>query len=339
LRCSNQLNCPAQLSAHLEYLAGRSALNLDQLGRNLTWTEIEELSKSLKVDLPFELISYENFKKVHGEPSTPETKISRPKDFETKRRNFTRSGYLGEEAARRLSAVLIHRNNGYVAELFEITASDLVNSEAPGVLRKAPLALKGVDQISYFASEHNPTISTAGLIFKLALAKNTDFWRFLTSLNIRLIGPENAKPLAAHFQGIREVFEASSETVAMIPGVGQAAAHSLADWWARPNSRNIVDSWLASGVKPISESVEIDFNGPLAGMNVLVTGTLKTYDREQVKRAIIQAGGKAATGPSGALTFAVIGEKAGASKVSKLQALGIEMIDEEAFLERLGGVK
>jgi NAD-dependent DNA ligase len=305
----------------------------------LSWAEIEHFAKEHSIDLPFELASYENFKTVHGEPSTDETKKSRPKDFEAKRTNFMKSGYLGEEAAKRLSAVLLERDSGLVGELFSLTAKDLYESTAPGVMRKAPLAMKGVEEISYFAGQHNPTISTAGVIIKLALARTTDFWRFLTGLNIRLIGPENAKPLASHFNGIREVFEAPFDEVAAIPGVGQAAAQSLADWWARPNSQNIVDSWIRSGVRPTSESVEIDFNGPLAGMNVLVTGTLKTYDREQVKKVIIQAGGKAASGPSGALTFAVIGEKAGASKISKLQDLGIEMIDEEAFLKRLGGVK
>ena len=339
LRCSNSEKCPAQVASHLEYLAGRSSLNLDQLGRDLSWSEIEQFAKENSIDLPFELASYENFKTVHGEPSTDETKKSRPRDFEAKRINFMKSGYLGEEAAKRLSAVLLERNSGLVGELFSLTAKDLYESTAPGVLRKAPLAMKDVEEISYFAGQHNPTISTAGIIIKLALARTTDFWRFLTALNIRLIGPENAKPLASHFKGIREVLEAPFEEVAAIPGVGQAAAQSLADWWSRPNSQDFVDSWISSGVQPTSESVEIDFNGPLAGMNVLVTGTFKTYDREQVKKIIIQAGGKAASGPSGALTFAVIGEKAGASKVSKLQDLGIEMIDEEEFLERLGAVQ
>jgi DNA ligase (NAD+) len=335
LRCSNSEKCPAQVSAHLEYLAGRSSLNLDQLGRDMSWPEIEKFAKENSIALPFELESYENFKTVHGEPSTDETKKSRPRDFEAKRTNFMKSGYLGEEAAKRLSAVLLERNSGFVGELFAINAKDLYESTAPGVMRKAPLAMKDVQEISYFAGQHNPTISTAGIIIKLALARTTEFWRFLTALNIRLIGPENAKPLASHFNGIREVFEAPFDEVAAIPGVGLAAAQSLADWWTRPNSQNIVDSWIRSGVQPTSESVEIDFNGPLAGMNVLVTGTLKTYDREQVKKVIIQAGGKAASGPSGALTFAVIGEKAGASKISKLQDLGIEMIDEEEFLSRL----
>lgn len=338
LRCSNSSKCPSQVAAHLEYLAGRSSLNLDQLGRDMSWAQIEEFADSNSIDLPFELASYENFKIVHGEPSTDETKKSRPKDFEAKRTNFMKSGYLGEEASKRLAAVLLQRDAGIVAELFSIKAQDLFESTAPGVLRKAPLAMKGIDQISYFAGEHNPTISTAGIVIKLALARKSDFWRFLTALNIRLIGPENAKPLADHFKGIREVFVAPIDEVAAIPGVGQAAAQSLADWWVRPNSVNIVDSWIKSGVEPTSESIEIDFNGPLAGMNVLVTGTLKSFDREQVKKVIVQAGGKAASGPSGALTFAVIGEKAGASKIAKLQDLGIEMIDEEEFLSRLGGV-
>lgn len=335
LRCSNQVNCPAQLAAHLEYLAGRSSLNLDQLGRNLSWAEIEQLATEHSVELPFELSSFENFKIVHGKPSTPEIEKLRKDAFETKRKNFTKSGYLGEESSKRLASVLLDRNNGFISELFSLSAKNLYESSAPGVMRKAPKFMTGIDQISYFAGEYNPTISTAGMLFKLALAKSTDFWRFLTALNIRLIGPENAKPLADHFAGLREVFEAPLEEVAAIPGVGQAAAQSLADWWGRPNSQQIVQGWIDSGVKPKSESVEIDFNGPLAGMNILVTGTLQAFDREQVKRVIIQAGGKAASGPSGALTFAVIGEKAGASKIAKLEALGIEMIDETEFIKRL----
>jgi DNA ligase (NAD+) len=78
--------------------------------------------------------------------------------------------------------------------------------------------------------------------------------------------------------------------------------------------------------------MEINFNGPLAGMNILVTGTLKSFDRDEVKNVIIQNGGKAASGVSGALTFAVIGEKAGPSKLNKLQDLGVPMISEDEFL-------
>jgi DNA ligase (NAD+) len=298
----------------------------------LAWEQLEQFAKSNSIDLPFELASYENFKVVHGEPSTEETKKSRPRDFEAKRANFMKSGYLGEEAAKRLAAVLLQRDSGVVSELFSLKAKDLFESTAPGVLRKAPLAMKGIDQISYFAGENNPTISTAGIIIKLALARTSELWRFLTALNIRLIGPENAKPLADHFKGIREVFEAPFEEVAAIPGVGQAAAQSLADWWARPNSVNIVEAWIRCGVSPKSEGVEINFNGPLAGMNILVTGTLKAFERDQVKKVIVQNGGKAASGVSGALTFAVIGDKAGPAKLNKLQELGVPMITEEEFL-------
>jgi DNA ligase (NAD+) len=157
----------------------------------------------------------------------------------------------------------------------------------------------------------------------------------LTALNIRLIGPENAKPIADHFDGLREVFEASQEEVAAIPGVGKAAAQSISDWWSRAQSKLIVDSWLNSGVEPKSEGVKINFDGPFAGMNILVTGTLKSYDRDAVKKLIIQNGGKAAAGVSGALTFAVIGDKAGPAKLNKLQDLGIAMISEEEFLSYL----
>jgi len=60
-------------------------------------------------------------------------------------------------------------------------------------------------------------------------------------------------------------------------------------------------------------------------------GTLKSLERDEVKQVIIRNGGKAASGVSGALTFAVIGEKAGPSKLNKLQELGVPMISEDEF--------
>jgi DNA ligase (NAD+) len=335
LRCSNQVSCPAQLGAWLEYLAGRSSLNLDQLGREMTWAEIEAFAAKEALELPFELASFQNFITSTGKPSTPELEQKRYDEFLSKRGNFVKSGYLGEEAAKRLAAVLAERDSGGIAELFALRANYLFESKAPGAQIAAPKYLKGQTEVSYFSGKFNPSIATAGLLFKLALAKRTDFWRFLTALNIRFIGPENAKPVAAHFSSIRDVFEAPVEEVAAIPGVGMAAAQSIAEWWSRPQSKSLVEGWIAAGVNPTSEQLTIDFNGPLAGMNVLVTGTLASFDREQVKKVIIQAGGKAASGPSGSLTFAVIGEKAGASKVAKLAELGIPMISEDEFLEKL----
>jgi DNA ligase (NAD+) len=340
LRCQNANSCPAQVSAHLEYLAGRSSLNLDQLGREMSWSDIEQYAALNNLQLPFELVSYENYLKVHGVPTIESTIKSRPREFEAKRKNFLKSGYLGEETAVKLGAYLLSEEHLGLAKLFSLTVAELESTRVPGVQKTASLAVKkqyGVEEVSYFYGEYSPSILTAGLLFKLALARKTDLWRFLPALNIRLIGPEVAKPLAAHFNDLPSVFQADAALLSSIPGVGQAAAQNLLDWWSIESNQALLNTWLASGVSPVSEKLEIDFDGPLAGKSILVTGTLSSLDREQAKQAVIRAGGKAVSAPSASVAFVVAGEKAGASKIAKAEALGLEIIGEEEFLLRLGG--
>lgn len=337
LRCQNAIDCPGQVVAQLEYLAGRSSLNFDQLGRNLTWEQVERFARASKVPLPFELESYENFLQVHGVPQEESTKAQRPKDFVNKRRNFMKSGYLGAETAFRLGHVLLSSKWHGLAGLFSLRLEDLLETTAPQALRKAPKNMKIESDISFFRGRFDPSIAASGLLMKLELAKKADFWRFLTAINVRLVGPEIAKPLAQHFSTFEDLFNSTVDDVAKIPGVGVAAAQNLADWWAIPQNQALIQAWTSAGVAPTSEKLEIDFNGTLAGLNVLVTGTLRSFDREAVKRVITQAGGKAATGVSAALSYAVVGDKAGAAKIAKLTDLRIEMIDEEEFLRRLEG--
>jgi NAD-dependent DNA ligase len=306
----------------------------------MTWSDIEQYAALNDLRLPFELVSYENYLKVHGVPTIESTIKSRPREFEAKRKNFLKSGYLGEETAVKLGAYLLSEEGLGLAKLFSLTVEELESTRVPGVQKTASLAVKkqyGVEEVSYFYGEYSPTILTAGLLFKLALARKTDLWRFLPALNIRLIGPEVAKPLAAHFNDLLSIFGAVPSVLSSIPGVGQAAAQNISLWWKDDFNRQIVETWVESGVAPVSEQLEIDFEGPLAGMNILVTGTLKALDREQAKQAIIRAGGKAASGVTGALDFAVIGEKAGPAKLAKLHDLGIALLDEEEFLAIIAG--
>jgi DNA ligase (NAD+) len=68
---------------------------------------------------------------------------------------------------------------------------------------------------------------------------------------------------------------------------------------------------------------------------VLVTGTLRNFDRDGAKEAILRAGGKPASGVSKNLSFAVVGDGAGSQKLAKLSDLGIEIVDEDEFIRRL----
>jgi DNA ligase (NAD+) len=75
-------------------------------------------------------------------------------------------------------------------------------------------------------------------------------------------------------------------------------------------------------------------DGEFAGQSIVVTGTLKEFTREQAEEAIISRGGKAASSVSKNTAFVVAGESAG-SKLTKAEALGVEVIDEDEFKRRL----
>lgn len=69
----------------------------------------------------------------------------------------------------------------------------------------------------------------------------------------------------------------------------------------------------------------------LAGMTILATGALKNFSRDGIKDSVISNGGKYASGVNGKLTFMIVGENAGASKLDKANKLGIKMISEDEY--------
>jgi DNA ligase (NAD+) len=145
-----------------------------------------------------------------------------------------------------------------------------------------------------------------------------------------------AKPLANHFDGLQSLFNSSVEELSSIEGVGNVAAQTLLDWWAVDENRSIVESWIASGLDPQIERLEVIQGGALEGKTVLVTGTLQRFGRDEIKEVIAKFGGKSASGPSSNVSFVVVGEKAGPSKLKKIADLGLEVIDEQELIERLG---
>ena len=74
---------------------------------------------------------------------------------------------------------------------------------------------------------------------------------------------------------------------------------------------------------------------PLEGKTVVVTGTLKHFDRPQIEELIVKLGGKAAGSVSKKTSFVVAGESAG-SKLNKAKELKVEIVSEEEFLQRVG---
>ena len=173
----------------------------------------------------------------------------------------------------------------------------------------------------------------AKLIDNLATAKEQSLWRVLVALSIRHVGPTAARALAGHFGSMDAIRAASLEELSGVEGVGPVIAESVQEWYGVDWHMAIVEKWAAAGVRMADE---VDESRPrtLAGLTIVVTGSLEGFSRDEAKEAILSRGGKAAGTVSKKTDFVVVGESAG-SKADKARELGLTILDEAGFRDLL----
>jgi DNA ligase (NAD+) len=173
------------------------------------------------------------------------------------------------------------------------------------------------------------------LVANLARAKTQPLWRVLVALSIRHVGPTAARALATQLGSLDAIRAATGDELAAVDGVGPVIAEALREWFAVDWHGAIVDRWAASGVRMADER---DDTTPktLAGLSVVVTGSLSGFSRDEAKEAIVSRGGKAAGSVSKSTDFVVVGENAG-TKADKAEQLGVAMLDEDGFRALLAG--
>jgi DNA ligase (NAD+) len=170
------------------------------------------------------------------------------------------------------------------------------------------------------------------LLANLDEVRTRPLWRVLVALSIRHVGPTAARALAAEFGSLDRIEEASVDALAAVDGVGPTIAASLREWFAVDWHRAIVAKWRAAGVR--LEDPDWDPNRAaarlLAGVSVVITGTLEGMNRDEAGEAVRAAGGKVTSSVSKKTHFVVAGENAG-SKYDKAMELGVPVLDEAAF--------
>ena len=170
------------------------------------------------------------------------------------------------------------------------------------------------------------------LLDNLTEVRTRPLWRVLVALSIRHVGPTAARALASEFGSLDRIDEASVDALAAVDGVGPTIAASLREWFAVNWHRAIVDKWREAGVR--LEDPDWDPNRAaarlLAGVAVVITGTLDGMSRDEAGEAVRQAGGKVTSSVSKKTSFVIAGENAG-SKYDKAVELGVPVLDEAAF--------
>jgi DNA ligase (NAD+) len=170
------------------------------------------------------------------------------------------------------------------------------------------------------------------LLANLEQARTRPLWRILVALSIRHVGPTAARALAAEFGSLDAIEAASVDALAAVDGVGPTIATSLRDWFTVDWHRAIVAKWRQAGVRLEDEGFDPTRAAArlLAGVTVVITGTLDSFSRDEAGEAVRQAGGKVTSSVSKKTDFVVAGENAG-SKHDKAVELGVPILDESAF--------
>ena len=214
---------------------------------------------------------------------------------------------LGYERVRQLlDAGLIHD----VADLYELTAEQLV-------------------ELDRFAAQ-----SAQQLVAAIGASKDRPLSFLLFGLGIRHVGKTVAQLLARRFGTMRALRGATAEQINDVPGVGSAIAEAVVAFFAEPRNLALVDRLERAGLT-FAEPRAATADGALLGKSYVLTGTLPTLARAQAAELIEAAGGRVAGSVSKKTDAVVAGADAG-GKLEKARALGIEIIDEDELLRRVG---
>ncbi len=173
------------------------------------------------------------------------------------------------------------------------------------------------------------------LLDALEASKHRPLSAFLYALGIPNVGTKTARDLANTFGTLDAVRQADEEALNAIDDVGEVVAKDVFTFFRDPRIAAQIDLLLERGVQPEEVQKPAGDNLPLSGMTVVITGTLVTLSRRDAEALVEQNGGKAAGSVSKKTSFVVVGESAG-SKADKAKALGIPMLSETEFLEKLG---
>jgi DNA ligase (NAD+) len=127
--------------------------------------------------------------------------------------------------------------------------------------------------------------------------------------------------------------EASQEEIQEVEGVGPDRAEAIAEWFADDENRRLVEELRELGLTFTAGEAERPVEGRLSGRSYVITGTLERYSREEAKAALEGKGAKVSDSVSKKTAAVIVGEEPGASKLTKAQRLGVELLDEAAFQE------
>jgi DNA ligase (NAD+) len=178
--------------------------------------------------------------------------------------------------------------------------------------------------------------SADNLIKGISESKKIPFERVLYALGIRYVGETVAKKLAKHYKSIDAIIEASQEELVNVDEIGVKIAESVTMFFETQQNIDIINRLKSFGVQlEMSEEQLSGQTDKLKGDIVVVSGVFYKVSRNELKKLIEDNGGKVSSSISSKTSYVVAGDKMGPSKKTKAENLGIALVSEDEFLQKM----
>ena len=191
-------------------------------------------------------------------------------------------------------------------------------------------------QVQQINGDGSRTKSAQRIVNGIEASKQVPFERVVFALGIRFVGETSARLLARHFKDIDALMNAGLEELQEIEGIGEVMAKSIITYFHDNQNREIVERLRTYGLQMALTGQQTATSDKLAGLSIVISGVFEHHSRDEYKAIIEQNGGKNVGSISGKTSFILAGENMGPSKLQKAEKLGIEIVNEDEFLERYG---
>lgn len=172
------------------------------------------------------------------------------------------------------------------------------------------------------------------ILQSLEKAKKTSLDRFLMAIGIQYIGSGAARLLAERFVSLDCLLHASKEELLGIEGIGEKGAQAVFQACSSPTFLQEIEHIQKVGVSILPFEKKELMGSSFQNEKVVITGTFSSMTRSEATKAVEAHGGKVSNAVSKSTTLVLVGQEAG-SKAEKAKKLGITMLDEKQFLERV----
>ncbi|MDX2349195.1 MAG: NAD-dependent DNA ligase LigA [Porticoccus sp.] len=194
--------------------------------------------------------------------------------------------------------------------------------------------LYGLDMEQLTGLERMGEKSAQNLLSSLEISKHTTLPHFLYALGIREVGEATARSLAQHFGHLEALYSSSQEDLQEVCDVGPIVAHFVHEFFQQADNLEIINRLRAAGVQWPDITPQDQQLLPLSGQTWVLTGSMETMGRAEAKEKLQHLGAKVSGSVSAKTSCVVSGTDAG-SKLKKAEMLGVEVLDETAFLALL----